>query len=194
MQNKSEAGFTYIDVMIAVVILLVGILALFSAITAAVFQAKGQEQQLNAKQIATSAMESIMSVKETNPLRLGWTRVGNVDPNPVNVANQGIFVTGFQPVMPNAGTDGVIGTGDDTGTPIAGYQRQIVIRDECDADRPSYNCTPAGAFPVKVRSVQITVNYYVGSVQRQEILTTILTDYLRPKTSPSPSPSPSPTP
>ena len=78
MKVKSEAGFTYIDVMVAVVILLVGILALMSAITGAVFQTKGQEYQLSAKQIATSTMESIMSVKETDPLRLGWNKVGNI--------------------------------------------------------------------------------------------------------------------
>jgi len=37
MKEKSEEGFSYIDVMIAVVVLLVGILALLSAITGAVF-------------------------------------------------------------------------------------------------------------------------------------------------------------
>ncbi len=49
--NKSEAGFTYIDVMIAIVILMVGILALMAAMSGAVLQAKGQEQQLIAKQV-----------------------------------------------------------------------------------------------------------------------------------------------
>ena len=76
MREKSEAGFSYIDVMCAVVILLVGILALMSAITGAVFQSKAQQQQLAAKQVGNSTIESVMSVKETN--RLGWIRVGNV--------------------------------------------------------------------------------------------------------------------
>ena len=43
----------------------------------------------------------------------------------------------------------VIGTGDDTGATVPGFQRQIVIADECDPDRPSYNCTPAGTLKVK---------------------------------------------
>lgn len=175
MQNKSESGFSYIDVMIAVVILLVGVLALLSAITGAIFQSRGQEQQLNAKQIAASTMESIMSVKETDAARLGWKKIGNVGSN----SNQGIFLSGFQPVKPDAGTDEVIGTNDDTGTAIVGYQRRIVIKDECDPERPSYNCVPAPQKPqdVKVRSVEVTVTYYVGTIQRQEVLTTILTDY-----------------
>ena len=179
MKNNSEAGFSYIDVMIAVVILLVGILALVSAISGAIFQAKGQEQQLNAKQIATSTMESIMSVKETSdPVRLGWNSVGNVGSNP-NAAgvNQGIFVTGFQHVTTGAGADQVIGTADDDGAIVDGFQRQIIIRDECDPERRSYNCSPAGGLAVRIRSVEITVNYFVGAIQRQEVLTTVLTDY-----------------
>ncbi len=177
MNKKSEQGFTYIDVMIAIVVLLVGILALLSAITGAVFQAKGQEQQMSAKQIATSTMESIMSVKETDNGRLGWKRVGNVGSNPVNTVPQGIFMVGFQPVKPNAGLDQIIGTADDSGTDIPGFQRRIVITDECDATRPSPNCSAPGNFDVTIRSVVITVTYFVGRIQRQEELRTVLTDY-----------------
>lgn len=180
MQDKSEKGFSYIDVMIAVVILLVGILALLSAITGAIFMSRGQDQQLNAKQIATSTMESIMSVKETADAtgRLGWIRLGNVGSNPdASGANQGIFVTGFQNVTTDAGPDEVIGTADDAGTAVPGFQRRIVIRDECDASRPSFNCSPAGTLPVRIRSVEVTITYFVGAVQRQEVLTTVLTDY-----------------
>lgn len=177
MKNKSEAGFSYIDVMVAVVILLVGILALVSAITAAIFQTKGQEQQLLSKQIATSTMESIMSVKETDAARLGWNKVGNVCPTTPCPTPEGIFVNGVQPVETDAGPDEVLGTDDDTGAVLTGFTRQIIIRDECDQDRPSYNCNPAGAMPVRVRSIEIVVAYYVGSIQRQERLTTVLTNY-----------------
>ncbi|MDQ3801875.1 MAG: hypothetical protein M3384_20825 [Acidobacteriota bacterium] len=177
MKNKSEAGFSYIDVMIAVVILLVGILALVSAITGAIFQTRGQEQQLTAKQIATSTMESIMSVKETDAARLGWNKLGNIcvaTPCPVP---QGIFQNGENPVTTEAGTDGIMGTADDTGAVMPGFTREIIITDECDPDRPSYNCTPPGNMAVRIRSVEIIVNYYVGAIQRRERLATILTNY-----------------
>ena len=179
MKNKSEQGFTYIDVMIAIVILLVGILALLSAITGAIFQAKGQEEQLDAKQIATSTMESIMAVKEAkqsdiNSVTLGWTRVGNVGSAGTP---QGIFVTGFRAVTTDSGPDEIVGTGDETGTPVAGFQRRIEITDQCDLERPSPNCATPGSFSVKIRLVVVTVTYFVGSVQRQEQLTTVLTDY-----------------
>lgn len=177
MKQRREAGFSYIDVMIAIVILMVGILALLSGMSGAVLQTKGQEQQLAAKQITTSTMESIMSVKETDPDRMGWPAVGNIGSNPINGVNQGIFSVGFQPVKTDAGADEVIGTADDTGSTISGLRRQILITDVCDLDRPSYNCPTPGTAAVRVRKVQVTVTYYVGALQRQEQLTTVMTDY-----------------
>ncbi len=179
MKRRSEAGFSYIDVMAGLVILMVGILALLSGISGSILQAKGHEQQLLAKQVATSTMESIMSVKETDPARLGWPAVGNVGTNPNALGvNQGIFVNGLQPVFLNAGPDEVIGTADDNGPQVLGLQRQIVITDVCDPDRPSpIICNPAGTARVRIRSVAITIIYNVGGLQRQEVLTTVLTDY-----------------
>ena len=178
MVSRSESGFSYVDVMIALVILMVGILALLSGISGSILQSKGHEQQLLAKQVATSTMESIMSVKETDSTRLGWNAIGNVGSNPdANGVNQGIFLVGMQPVYLNAGPDEVIGTADDNGTQVAGLQRQIVITDVCDPDRPSYNCTPPGTSLVRVRSVVVTVTYPLGAILRQEVLTTVLTDY-----------------
>lgn len=179
MKNRSEAGFSYVDVMIAIVILSVGILALMSGIAGAVIQSKGQETQLLAKQIASSTMESIMSLKETDPNRLGWMAVGNVNTNwdATAGAYRGVFVTGEQPILEDAGPDQVIGTADDTGATIPAMTREIVITDQCDPDRPSPNCATPGVWPVRMRTVQVTIKYSVTGVTRQERLTTVLTDY-----------------
>lgn len=180
MNGKSENGFSYIDVMIALIILMLGVLALMSGISGSVLQANGQEQQLLAKHIAASTMESVLSVKETDPARLGWIAVGNVGSNPDRGGIfRGIFLTGLQPVYLNAGPDEVLGTADDNGPQVPGLQRRIVITDICDPERPSYNCTPPGTLAVKMRSVVVTVTYFVGTAQRQEVITTDLTDYIR---------------
>lgn len=187
MKGKSEAGFSYIDVIIAIVILMVGILAMLSGISAAIVHSASQQQQLTAKQITTSTMESIMSAKETDQnrpvasLRLGWPAVGNVGSNvdPETGLARGIFVTGFRQVTTGAGPDEIVGTGDDDGEVVPGFQRQIVITDICDPDRPSYNCPIPGDNPVKMRTVTITITYFVGALQRQEVVTTVLTDYAR---------------
>lgn len=180
MNTRSESGFSYVEVMIALVILMVGVLAMLAAISWSIVQAAGHEQQLLAKQIATSTLESIMAVKETDPQRLGWPAVGNVgsNPDPATGVAQGIFVVGFQPVRVDAGADQVVGTADDSGATISQLRRRIVITDICDPDRPSPSiCNPAGTNPVRIRSVQVTVTYNVGGLQRQEQVQTVLTDY-----------------
>lgn len=180
MKDNTQAGFSYVDVMIAIVILMVGILALMSGISGAVISAKGQGQQMLARQTATSTMESIMSVKETDPARMGWNAVGNVGSNVVAGVPQGIFVVGTQSVLPNAGTDEVLGTADDSGTALNAMRRQIIIADECDPERPSYNCPTPGPAPVRIRTVRVIVTYYVGALARQEEIRTVLTDYSVP--------------
>ena len=164
--------------MIALVILLVGILAFLSGIAGSVLQTRGHEQQLMAKQIATSTIESIMSVKETDPARLGWEAVGNIGTNPNAFGvNQGIFVNGFQPVRSDPGPDQIIGTSDDNGAVVPGVSRRIIITNICDPDRPSPGCTPSGNFRIRIRSVEVTIAYNVGAIQRHERLSTVLTDY-----------------
>lgn len=178
MNKRTEAGFSYIDVMVALVILMVGVLAMLAGIASSVVQSRSHEQQLLAKQYATSTLESIMSVKETDAARLGWQAVGNLGSNPnTSGVAQGIFLVGFQPVRQDAGPDEVIGTADDTGAVVTGLRRQIQISDVCDPDRPSPICTPPGGADIRIRSVIVTITYNVGGLQRQEVVRTVLTDY-----------------
>ncbi len=177
-RNRSEAGFSYIEVMIAIVILLVGILALMSGLSGAVLRTKVQEHQLAAKQLAASTMESIMSVKETDPNRLGWPAVGNVGSNfNDDGVPQGVFVNGITDVKEDAGPDNIIGTADDTGNVLPGFKRQIVITDQCDPDRPSPICQPQGTHRIRIRQVEVTIVYQSGILRTQEQLRTVLTDY-----------------
>ncbi len=178
MKDNSSAGFSVIDVMIAIVILNVGILGLLATLSGGILMSRSQETQLVAKQAATSALESISSVKETDPNTLGWIAIGNVGSNPdINNVPRGIFVSGEQPVEADAGPDQVLGTADDTGATIPGLTRRIIITDVCDPDRPSSACTPAGPFPVKIRTIEVIVNYRSGLAPRQERIRTVLTDY-----------------
>lgn len=197
MSNKNNAqGFIYIDVLIAIVILMVGIMALAAAMTAAVVRAASGQQQMRAKQYAEATMETIISARDIKLFDTfgGWDAIGNQGSNctpPGSTSNcKGIFVNGWQPVRtqistnglydpaaPIAGLDGVIGTGDDAGTLVPGFQRQIIITDICDPDRPSYNCPTPGTNPVKVRQITVNVSYMVRGLQFQESLSTILANY-----------------
>lgn len=178
IRNRSEAGFSYIDVMVALVIFLVGILGYLSALSAGILQSRGQQQQIMARHIAATAMESIMAAKETDPTRLGWKAIGNVGSNidSEGVA-QGVFRSGYVQVVEGAGPDEVIGTADDNGADVAGYTRSIRITDICDTDRPSANCSTPGFWAVRMRRVEVSVKYFVGSAVRDEFVGTVLTDY-----------------
>jgi type II secretory pathway pseudopilin PulG len=189
---ESQAGFSYIEVVVALVILMVGLLGLLSGLTAGVVRSRGQEEQMVAKHVASSTLESIMSLKETNPENFGWITVGNVgtNPDPAGIA-RGVFVNGEQDVRLNAGPDNLLGTGDDDGPLVPNMTRQITIVDECDPDRPSPApvCNPAGINPVRMRSVIVTVRYLANSIRQTESLRTVLTDYARPADA-TPTPAP----
>jgi hypothetical protein len=85
------------------------------------------------------------------------------------------------------GYDGVAGTIDDacsgssgcivTGRPtnnspvIAGYQREIVITDVPDAERP----TPPN--PITRRRIDVTIKFFVNQSPRTETASTIVSNY-----------------
>ncbi len=177
MDHKlDERGFTYIDVLIGVMILMVGVLALTAAITTAVIRSREGEQLLIAKQLATSTLESVHSARDLRAL--GWDAIGNLPP-----IGTGIFLTGDQPIRQRAGVDRVVGTDDDdddaTNPIIPNFTRSITVTDICDPDRPSANCDPVGTNPVMMRRVDIVIRYGVSGVWREQRLSTILTNFLR---------------
>jgi type II secretory pathway pseudopilin PulG len=177
MKNqKQQAGFSYIDTMIAITILMVGVLALVAAVTASVINSRSGEQQLIAKQYAASTLEAIFSARDIG--NLGWDAVGNVGSNPVGGVNQGVFVVARHQIKIDDGPDNIPGTADDTGTDVGGFDRKITITDICDTDRPSPTCSPSGTFPIMLRKVEVSVFYQVIGGWREEKSTTIITNSL----------------
>lgn len=174
---KNQEGFSYIDTLVAITIMLVGVLALVAAVTASVVNSRSNERNLIAKQHVASTLEAIFSARDLG-VTLGWDSIGNVgsNPDPDTGVARGVFVVGRQTMRPNDGADHIPGTNDDTGTPMIGFDRQIVITDICDPERPSANCSPAGANPVMMRKVEVTIWYQVTGGWRQEQTSTIVTN------------------
>jgi len=189
LPNKKQAGFSYIDVMIAIVIMMVGILAMVGALSANIVRSMESEKRTMAKQLAMSTIESIISAKEIQRTGVvdGWDSIRNVQTSlPLGEIN-GIFVTGFNPVRTDVGWDGVAGTVDDacpgsgacvvSGRPdntsplVPGMQRQIVITDVDDPERPH----PPN--PITRRRIDVTIRYFVNQATRTELTTTIVTNY-----------------
>ena len=169
---ESEAGFSYIDVMIAMMILLVGCLALAAAVVAAVVQSRGGQEQLSAKQHAVSSLESILAAREprvvgapgTTPSPsalpfINWTTFGMKSSPQVPL---GIFEPGKRDIYANRGADNIIGTADDSGTAVANFKREIEIVNTAEG--------------TDSRLVTVTVFYNVSGIERKEQIKTIVTN------------------
>lgn len=190
IKKDNERGFSYIDVMIALVILMVGILASAAALTANLVRSYETEKQVIAKQTALSTIESIFSARDiarTGAIS-GWDSIGNVGSNPDSSGTpQGVFLTEFRPIRENLGWDGVAGTADDacaagaacqvagrpdnTSEVLNGFERRIVITDLQDSERP----TPP--HPISRRRIDVTVRYWVNQLRREQTVSTIIANY-----------------
>lgn len=166
-QHSSESGFSYIDVMIAMTILLIGILTLAAALTAAYVQTTAGENQLRGKAIATSTLENVMGAR--------FVSVGG---NPYSFdsiqhvgTGVGVFVTGRQPVHLDPGIDGLFGTADDTGEVDGGFEREIIITDINNPIRP----TPPS--PITERRIQVNIYYTDRGFERVESIATNVANF-----------------
>lgn len=143
---KSEAGFTLIEVVVAIFVVTIGLIGAVAAITYALEFGSMSRNVTAAKSIIVGTVEEVETLR--NARRLEFKQIANVGAvNNTNVANRFTgFTDGFQAVSTEPGADGVNGTDDDFtsrggdgvfGTPDdvtgdlslvrAGYDRQISI-------------------------------------------------------------------
>ena len=101
--RKSDEGFTLIEVMIAIVVMAVGLLAVIASFATAISATQSAEEDLIARQKVLEAMESIYTAR--NSQQIPFASVANV-------SNGGIFLDGAQPLK-CAGPDGLVNTQDD---------------------------------------------------------------------------------
>lgn len=177
MNSRNESGFSMVDVMIAITILLVGVLALVGATTRAIVQTTQSQNALVAKQYASSTIEAIFSARDLDTL--GWDAVGNIGSAEVP---GGVFVTGEQDIWPTAGLDGIVGTYDDPagpngtagdgddGTVADGFRREITITNVPDPIRPD-------AALSSLRRIDVTISYLLNGRKLKEIFTTYVANY-----------------
>lgn len=176
LPHSAEAGFSYVDMMVAVTILLVGIMAMLSAITGGIVMTTTSQQHLAAKQYTQSTIEAIFSARDLD--QLTFDAIGNV--GDVTIPG-GVFLSGEQPIYSSPGRDGIVGTADDQAGPDGvlgtsddaaaadGFTRQIEISNVPDPDRP-------GA-AISLRQIKVTVSYMIGNARFRETMTTFAANY-----------------
>lgn len=174
----NQSGFSYVDVMVAITILLVGVLGLVAAITRGIALTTVSQEMLTAKQLAAATMESVFTARELDSTELGWESIGNIGSSTVPL---GKFMVGDQLIYPTSGYDGIVGTADDykgpdgvagngdDGTAMDGFTRRITIADIPDPTRPTA--------PITLRRVEVTINYWTSGRQRTETFTSFIANY-----------------
>jgi hypothetical protein len=137
-------GFGLLEVVIASVILMVGMVGLAALFGHTLARLQNTREDLIAKQKAREALEGVYTAR--NDATIGFAGIQNV-------SNGGIFLDGFQPLFlagPNGivgtsgqsaildrqvlpGPDGILGTPDDIIIPLNNFQRQILISPVIDS-------------------------------------------------------------
>jgi Tfp pilus assembly protein PilV len=178
--NLSQAGFSLVEVMISAALLTMASLALLSVFGLAIAANQSSQQDLIARQLASDAMESIFTARNTSQLSFSQIQ---------NVSNGGIFADGPQSLLcagptygiigvagdtsqcktatgatcPNGGVqclnepgpDGIVGTADDVILSLANYTRTIAIT-------PLTSGSPPTTIQTLVQ-VTVTITYSVPS-------------------------------
>ncbi len=168
-EPRAQRGFTLIEVMIAIAITGIGMLAMIATFGSAMAATQNAQYDLIAKQKALEALESIFTARNTQQIVFAQIN---------NVSNGGIFIDGFT-TLRSAGVDGLVGTADDAnfpgcpsgiecvtlpgadgvlGTPddkqvsLANFSRQILINPVLQA---------GGAPNPNLRQVTVNVQYFM---------------------------------
>ena len=180
--NNKQKGFTLIEVLISMVLLTIGFVALLGVFGMAMATTQTSQQNMIAKQLASEAMESIFTARNTT--QLGWGQIDNVsnggsfvDAQPWYPIDQsgadGIVGTnddGPAEVLNEPGPDGIMGTADDIAVPLTNYQRKITISTVNDS---SGNPIPS------LREVTVTIRYTTPgfAFPKTYVLTSYISQY-----------------
>lgn len=177
----SADGFTIIEVIVAMVVLMVGLLSLVGVFTVGVRRVGASSSQLIAREKAREAVESVHAARDTG--RLSW-------PNIQNVLQGGIFMGGPQDLrqagadgivntaddaaagyetIRRPGGDGVLGTGDDEVIELRDFTREVLIG--------PLNFPNSAVLNPNLRQITVNVRYRVDNVWRTYTLTTYVSSF-----------------
>ena len=111
--RRSDEGFSLLEMVVALNLLTVGLLAVAAAIGYALLATNSGRGITNTKLLVVSILEQMETLRNTGNLTFGQiANAGSVDNTGVDTTFEG-FPTGFQTVSSEPGPDGIFGTADD---------------------------------------------------------------------------------
>lgn len=105
MGKRAQSGFSLLEVMISISILAVGLLGVLGVFGLAIAANQSSQADMIARQLASEAMESIFTARNTS--QLSFSQINNV-------SNGGIFANGASPLLCAGPTYGIVGVAGDT--------------------------------------------------------------------------------
>jgi Tfp pilus assembly protein PilV len=109
-KKHQQQGFALLETLIAIVVLMIGLLAVLATFAMAIGNTTSVQNDSIARQKAAEAVESIYTARQTG--QITFDKIQNQG------AGNGIFKVGFTPMM-DAGPDGLDNTADDVAaTPV----------------------------------------------------------------------------
>lgn len=179
--RDATQGFTLIEVLVAMVVLMVGLLSLVGVLAVGVRRVGVSSNQLIAREKAREAVESVHAARDTG--RVVWNNIQNV-------AAGGIFLAGEQDLR-EAGVDGIVNTSDDLAQaiqtlrkpggngilgdaddeviPLVDFKRQVTITPVVNPVTSVVNDN--------LRQIVVTVRYRVDQQWRTYSLTTYVSSF-----------------
>lgn len=128
--SSSQSGFTLLEMVVAMVVMMVGLLALAATVGFALTVSNKGRNVTNTKLLVASVLEQMETLRNTRQLTFGQiANTGDVDNNGTPQVFAG-FPREFRDVSVDPGADAIFGTADDptgAGSVRPGYSRQILI-------------------------------------------------------------------
>jgi len=181
MSVASSKGFSLVETMVALGVLVTGVLGAAAVLAAGMQNLSSSPADVVTTQKAAEAMEAVFSARQSG--KLTWSQLKNV--NGSSGTDNGIFLDGPRPLyLPGAdglvntaddavagletvqlpGKDQGLNTADDQYVPLTTFTREIQIRDVAGENG-------------QLRSIIVTVKYKNGTQTRTYTLTTYLSSY-----------------
>jgi Tfp pilus assembly protein PilW len=189
-----QRGFTLMETMIALAVLMIGILGLAAVLASGMAYMNMSQYDYIAQQKASEAVESIFTARDIG--QATWGTICNVASS---VCGSGIFLIGGNPLC-GPGPDGIIGTADDfnsgscAGAPLAAADGLILPNSSGVVNATSGQLVPLSNFnrtititsvsdssgnPIaNLRQIQVTVTYTAGRFRnRSYTLTAYISNF-----------------
>jgi type II secretory pathway pseudopilin PulG len=176
-KKRKESGFTLLETMIAVTVLMIGLLSLAGLLATSLTYMRNAENDFIAQDKAEEAMEAIFTAKYTDSIT--FSQIANTTASP-----PGVFLATAQPIL-QPGSDGLVGTAADSTAPPAyiyypGPDGLMGTADDLTVALNGFTRTiTVTPYPgdSNLKQISVTVNYTLGSLNRSYTMTSYISAF-----------------